>query len=354
MPRPVHFFVSAALLLSSATAATLKPREEKKDETDRYGHFRVKPALAFTGAAAVTVGATALQVATPSWVQGTLGEAASSGAGAMLLKLVTKINEWKVTSPLALTMSHGLLLKAVAEVLSQVIPQRSGGAAWLDPLRVVRSTVASLLSSSLSFFYWSRLEWVRAITAPGWLRFVFGKTLGTSIAKMVTTQVIYRPINVFLFLGMQSFFRGDSARQLVQVIRKKFKQGIIGGIAFFSVSNMIMFSVPVPYLHPIIGAIAGLIFNVWLAMVAYQKVPETPTAAAATDAAPALSLTFPEMPSAVTEFPATALTLTAVGLLEGVAAASLYQRAAAASNGKGYLRTEDPVGATPTTSRALS
>ena len=195
-------------------------------------------------------------------MQGTLGEAASSGAGAMLLKLVTKINEWKVTNLLALTMSHGLLLKAVAEVLSQVIPQRSGGAAWLDPLRVVRSTVASLLSSSLSFFYWSRLEWVRAITAPGWLRFVFGKTLGTSIAKMVTTQVIYRPINVFLFLGMQSFFRGDSARQLVQVIRKKFKQGIIGGIAFFSVSNMIMFSVPVPYLHPIIGAIAGLIFNV--------------------------------------------------------------------------------------------
>merc|ERR1712070_1276479 len=90
----------------------------------------------------------------------------------------------------------------------------------------------------------------------------------------VVTQAIYRPINVGLFLSMQSLFRGDTARQLVEVMRTKFKGGLLGGIAFFSVSNMIMFSVPIPFLHPIIGAIAGLIFNVWLAIVAYKKVAD--------------------------------------------------------------------------------
>ena len=32
-----------------------------------------------------------------------------------------------------------------------------------------------------------------------------------------------------------------------------------------------MYSVPVPFLHPIMGSVAGLIFNVWLAIVAYSK-----------------------------------------------------------------------------------
>jgi len=29
--------------------------------------------------------------------------------------------------------------------------------------------------------------------------------------------------------------------------------------------------VPVPFLHPIIGAVFGLFFNVWLAVVSYSK-----------------------------------------------------------------------------------
>jgi hypothetical protein len=34
---------------------------------------------------------------------------------------------------------------------------------------------------------------------------------------------------------------------------------------------MLMYSVPVPFLHPIMGSCAGLVFNVWLAIVAYRK-----------------------------------------------------------------------------------
>ena len=37
----------------------------------------------------------------------------------------------KADTPLGLTMSHGLLLKAIAEILAQVIPQSSApGGAW--------------------------------------------------------------------------------------------------------------------------------------------------------------------------------------------------------------------------------
>ena len=49
------------------------------------------------------------------------------------------------------------------------------------------------------------------------------------------------------------------------------RASLIGGIAFYTVSNLLMYSVPVPFLHPIMGSIAGLVFNVWLAMVAYKK-----------------------------------------------------------------------------------
>jgi hypothetical protein len=38
----------------------------------------------------------------------------------------------------------------------------------------------------------------------------------------------------------QSIFRGDSARQLVDVMRTKFKPGLIGGIVFFTCSNLFM------------------------------------------------------------------------------------------------------------------
>ena len=57
----------------------------------------------------------------------------------------------------------------------------------------------------------------------------------------------------------------------MSIVKNKFKSSIIGGVAFYSVSNLLMYSVPVPFLHPIMGSVAGLIFNVWLAIVAYKK-----------------------------------------------------------------------------------
>ena len=88
---------------------------------------------------------------------------------------------------------------------------------------------------------------------------------GTAAFKTVVTQALFRPVNVMLFLGLQSIFRGDTARQLQTVFSSKFKSSVIGGVGFYSISNLLMYSVPVPFLHPIMGSVAGLIFNVWLA-----------------------------------------------------------------------------------------
>lgn len=266
---------ASGLHARSSTATLNRLRGGAKSENnpevvDRYSHFRVAPLPTYTLCTLATAASVAALVVSPDMLLSKFD--CSSGLSATAVRFTTTIQKMKTTNPLELTMALGFLLKAVAEVLAQVIPQNGDPlGAWIDPLRVIRSTLASLLSSSLSFYYWSRLAWLRALTAPTPVRAVLGKTFGTSVTKMVVTQALYRPINVGLFLSMQSIFRGDSARQLREVMLTKFKGGLLGGIAFFSVSNMIMFSVPIPFLHPVIGAIAGLIFNVWLAIVAYKK-----------------------------------------------------------------------------------
>ena len=132
--------------------------------------------------------------------------------------------------------------------------------------------LASVLSTSLPFYWWTRFMAAGGVgVAPAAMTGLLGAGFGTALYKTVVTQATFRPLNVFMFLFLQSVFRGDSARQLADVIRTKIKASVLGGIAFYSVSNLLMYSVPVPFLHPIMGSVAGLIFNVWLAIVAYRK-----------------------------------------------------------------------------------
>ena len=177
----------------------------------------------------------------------------------------------KGTNPLGLTLGHGVVTKACADLLAQTIPQSAAGIAWIDPLRLFRSMMASVLSTSLPFYFWTRFMARSMPVAPLWCTSILGKGFGTAAFKTVVTQALFRPINVGLFLALQSIFRGDTARQLKAVFDNKFKSSVIGGVGFYSVSNLLMYSVPVPFLHPIMGSVAGLIFNVWLAVVAYSK-----------------------------------------------------------------------------------
>ena len=132
--------------------------------------------------------------------------------------------------------------------------------------------LASVLSTSIPFYYWTRFLARRMAVAPEWLTGIVGKSgFGMALFKTIVTQAAFRPGNVLLFLALQSIFRGDTARQLVSMMNSKGVSSIKGGILFYSVSNMLMYSVPVPFLHPIMGSVAGLIFNTWLAVVAYKK-----------------------------------------------------------------------------------
>lgn len=261
-----------ALFALVACAAALEVKERKEDDkVDRFGQVKISPIAAYAASGIIVSAATGVQVMTPGWLKGTLGSACESGVGAACLSMVECLQEMKRTNPLGLTMGHGIVTKTCADVLAQAIPQHSTGVVWLDPLRVFRSMLASLLSTSMPFYYWTRFMARSMPVAPGWITGLLGKGFGTALFKTVVTQAAFRPVNVALFLILQSIFRGDTARQLQSIVKSKFKSSIAGGIAFYSVSNLLMYSVPVPFLHPIMGSVAGLIFNVWLAIVAYKK-----------------------------------------------------------------------------------
>jgi len=265
--------VCLTLLLQPSVALVAKKDGKDDDGVDRFMQGKVKPVIAYVASGLIVSAATGVQVATPNWVRNTLGASAESGVGAAALSCIECLQEMKTSNPLGLTLGHGLITKACADILAQSIPQHANGVAWIDPLRLFRSTLASVLSTSIPFYYWTRFM-ARSksfSSAPAWITSVLGKGFGTATFKTVVTQVLFRPINVGLFLGLQSIFRGDSARNLAKIFTSKFKQSIIGGVAFYSVSNLLMYSVPVPFLHPIMGSVAGLIFNVWLAVVAYSK-----------------------------------------------------------------------------------
>ena len=276
-PRDVVAMALRMVLLlaavASCSALTLAAKDGDVDEkgVDRFMQSKVKPLGAYVGAGAIVTLATGVQIATPGWMRKTFGAACESGVGAVAMHCVEAIEGMKKTNPLGLTLYHGLVTKACADILAQTIPQHASGAAWIDPLRLFRSTLASLLSTSMPFYFWTRFMARSMASAPEWLSAALGKGFFLALFKTVVTQALFRPVNVILFLGLQSLFRGDTARQLVSMMRSKLKQSIIGGVAFYSVSNLLMYSVPVPFLHPIMGSVAGLIFNVWLALVAYRK-----------------------------------------------------------------------------------
>jgi len=265
------------LLLPCTSCATLAKKDDDKE--DHYGLVKGEPRKVLALSGLLVFSATACQMVTPGWLGGVLGDAAASPVGKTALKCAAALQEQRRSNPLGMVLAHGIAAKASADVIAQTIPQMSAASIWLDPLRVFRSMLASVLSTSLPFYYWTKImplvfrgykPWVqKAMAAP--LAKVFSSTFITSLLKTLFTQLTFRPFNVLAFLALKSIFGGDSARQLVAMLRSKFKQSVIGGIAFYFVSNLIMYSIPVPFLHPIMGSVAGLIFNVWLAIIAYSK-----------------------------------------------------------------------------------
>ena len=128
------------------------------------------------------------------------------------LRCVEFLDGQKRTNPLGLVLGHGVVTKACADVLAQTIPQQDAPVVWIDMLRAFRSMLASVLSTSLPFYWWTRFMARSMPTAPGWVTGVLGTRFGTNLFKTVVTQALFRPLNVFLFLFLQSVFRGGAPR----------------------------------------------------------------------------------------------------------------------------------------------
>ena len=260
---------------SAVLAAAPKPHEPK----DTYGLIAASPRKVYATSSLLVVFATALQLVTPGWLQGVLSGGSTSGVGSFAISTAAWLQSTRKSHPLAMVRAHGIVTKACADGLAQTIPKQDSVKVWIDPLRVFRSMLASVLSTSLPFYYWTKMM---PKIFSGYKPFLLAHTSGvlqkvlasgpmTTLLKSVVTQSLFRPLNVAWFLLFQSVFRGDSARAVVSLFRKKFRQSVIGGVVFYFFSNVLMYSVPIHFLHPIMGSLAGLVFNVWLAIVAYKK-----------------------------------------------------------------------------------
>jgi len=222
--------------------------------------------------------ATAMQMVTPGSVAKLLGGAAPGSMAYGAMQCAEILQSTRKRHPLGMTLAHGVVTKACADVFAQCIPQSDAALAMIDPLRVLRSMFASLLSTSLPFYHWTKLMaklfpaggGSPVLSALGVDRMLSGK-FSLSMVKTVVTQALFRPLNVGSFLFFQSLFRGDSARALMSVIKKKIKSSIVGGVIFYTLSNFLMYMFAPPFLQPIFGSVAGLMFNVWLAYIAYKK-----------------------------------------------------------------------------------
>ena len=174
----------------------------------------------YVTSALVVSAATGLQVMTPGWLRRVLGSACESGLGGVALRCVEFLDTQKRTNPMGLTVAHGIVTKACADVLAQTIPQQHAAAVWIDALRAFRSMLASVLSTSIPFYWWTRFMARSMPVAPNWVTSVLGKKFGTVTFKTVVTQTFFRPVNVFLFLFLQSVFRGGkcSAPAVVRLL----------------------------------------------------------------------------------------------------------------------------------------
>lgn len=147
--------------------------------------------------AALVATATAAQIVTPGWLQGALGKASEAGAGAAAVRAA----EWLVCTrkkhPLGMTLAHGIVTKGCADLLAQTIPKGSEALVLVDKLRLFRSMLASLLSTSLPFYYWTKFmhhsfggfkRWVEAKALAPLAEKVLTTGLGAATIKTVVTQ----------------------------------------------------------------------------------------------------------------------------------------------------------------------
>ena len=250
----------------SPSLPLLKLRGGAKEPEDKIGVLTVPRTGAFVTAAVLVSSVTAANIITPGFLE-------SKGASAAAIGAATWVQGMRKVHPLAMTIAHAVISKSCADVVAQAIPSTESGNADIDVLRVFRSMLACILSISIPFYYWTKIVHATfsAFKASQPEGSFFTSGFGANLLKTGSTQLIFRPIDVGLYLTLQSIFRGDTARQLVTLLQTRYVTTLIGGLVFYTFSNFIMFTIPIPFLHPIFGSVLGSMFSVWLAIQAYSS-----------------------------------------------------------------------------------
>lgn len=145
----------APVLISRSAVLAAAPSKEEPQDT--YGLVAASPAKVYSTSAFLVVLATSLQLVTPKWLQGVLGAQSASGVGVLAVKFAAWLQTMRKNNPLAMVLAHGIVTKACADGLAQTIPKQDSAQVWIDPLRVFRSMLASVLSTSLPFYYWTKM-----------------------------------------------------------------------------------------------------------------------------------------------------------------------------------------------------
>jgi hypothetical protein len=184
-----------------------------------------------------------------------------------------------VNNELGLVLAHGLLSNGVSDALAQAIAAREEGALQLDWKRIRRTTAVSFLSDDLPFILWVRALWkfferakpaIAASTVlPPWLAAALSSPLGIAALKTAASQIGYESTSTAAYLGMQEAARGGGPRRILREIRQKFWRAWKSGLAFFSVTHLLIFMLPLWWLQPLLDNLSCLAFNTYLAMLSH-------------------------------------------------------------------------------------
>jgi len=172
-----------------------------------------------------------------------------------------------------------------ADIMAQAISARAEGDAMaVDWRRVPRSAFSSLLSDDLPFLLWSRGLWeaserivasLQASTLSPRLVKVLTNTLTITAVKTIITQLVYETSSNAAYLSIQAWLRGGGWRAIGAELSSKFLGVWWDGVIFWSFAHIVVFSMPIWWLQPIADNLFTLVFNTYLAFVAYKPVEGT-------------------------------------------------------------------------------
>lgn len=264
-------------------------RARAKPTNVRAASGVVSPARVITTSALTVAAATAAMLpagvigaAVPALAVNALGAlpqplaAAAASAGEVIKGTFGLLRQ----NQMAAVMAHGLLTDGISDVFAQAIAAREDGALRLDWRRARRSAAVTFVSDDLPFVLWAKFLWdafeklkpaiATSPLLPPWLAAALASPFGIAVLKTLASQVGYESASTAAYLGLQEAARGGGLRSVLREVRRKFWRAWTSGLAFFSITHIAMFMVPLWWMQPILDNLSCLGYNTYLAMLSYD------------------------------------------------------------------------------------